>query len=309
MRILVGYDGSPAADVAIQDLARAGLPAKTEVRVLTVADVWPELPASCFEPLNASAAAHLSSAVRKAHEIASHAMAEAAALALRGAEQVRSLLPDLTVTHEAVPDSPSLALVRRAEEWPADLIVVGDHSRSATNRILLGSVSRNAMTYAPCSVRIARAADKQRRGPLTLIVGVDGSFGSGAALDAVSMRLWPADTTVYVAAVVDARLMTMGLYMDNESPNSVERATEACPTWIKRMTEHGAAELRSTGLKVIPLCLPGTAAEELAHLASERGADCIFVGARGHSRLQRLLLGSVSTSLAAMAPCSVEIIR
>ena len=308
MRILIGYDGSPAADVAIQELDRAGLPKKSEVCVLAVADVWPDLPASSFELLDPRAAATAPPAVRKAHELATSAMAEASALALRGYKQARELLPDLVISHEAIPESPAPALVRKAEEWPADLVVLGDHSRSATSRLLLGSVSRNAMTYAPCSVRIARAPGTQRRGPLTLIVGVDGSFGSARALEAVGMRLWPAGTTVYVAAVIDSRLMTMGLYMDNGEGISLE-PSEQCPSWIRQMTEHGASELRRAGLNAIPISLPGTAAEELAHLASERGADCIFVGARGHSRLQRFLLGSVSTSLAAMAPCSVEIVR
>ena len=39
------------------------------------------------------------------------------------------------------------------------------------------------------------------------------------------------------------------------------------------------------------------------------GADCIFIGARGLNPLERLLLGSVSRSVAARAHCSVEVVR
>ena len=40
-----------------------------------------------------------------------------------------------------------------------------------------------------------------------------------------------------------------------------------------------------------------------------RGADGLFVGARGLSRVERFLLGSVSNAVAARAHCSVEVVR
>ena len=43
--------------------------------------------------------------------------------------------------------------------------------------------------------------------------------------------------------------------------------------------------------------------------AERWGADCIFLGAKGHSRFERLLLGSVSTAVSARAHCSVEVVR
>ena len=44
--------------------------------------------------------------------------------------------------------------------------------------------------------------------------------------------------------------------------------------------------------------------------AESWGADCIFVGARGGmGRIDRFLLGSVSSAVAARAHCSVEVAR
>jgi len=40
-----------------------------------------------------------------------------------------------------------------------------------------------------------------------------------------------------------------------------------------------------------------------------KGADCIFVGARGVRGLERFLSGSVSSAVAMNAPCSVEIVH
>ena len=47
----------------------------------------------------------------------------------------------------------------------------------------------------------------------------------------------------------------------------------------------------------------------LVREAEEWGADCIFVGATGMSGFERLMVGSVSSAVAARAHCSVEIVR
>jgi hypothetical protein len=40
MKILIAYDGSPCADVALADLLLAGLPERVETRVVSAADVF-----------------------------------------------------------------------------------------------------------------------------------------------------------------------------------------------------------------------------------------------------------------------------
>ena len=47
----------------------------------------------------------------------------------------------------------------------------------------------------------------------------------------------------------------------------------------------------------------------LVEQAERWKADCIFVGAKGHSGLERFLLGSVSAAVATRAHCSVEVVR
>lgn len=49
-------------------------------------------------------------------------------------------------------------IITAAIESDADLIVMGSHGRTGLERVLLGSVARNVLHHAPCSVLIVRAA-------------------------------------------------------------------------------------------------------------------------------------------------------
>ena len=40
MKVLIGYDGSESADIALDELKRAGLPGETEILVVAVGDLW-----------------------------------------------------------------------------------------------------------------------------------------------------------------------------------------------------------------------------------------------------------------------------
>jgi nucleotide-binding universal stress UspA family protein len=49
-------------------------------------------------------------------------------------------------------------IIDAAEEWSADLIVVGSHGRSGIPRFLLGSVAEFVARHAKCSVEIVRTS-------------------------------------------------------------------------------------------------------------------------------------------------------
>src|SRR5687768_17790980 len=55
---------------------------------------------------------------------------------------------------------PHAEIVRRAEEWDADLVVVGSHGRSGIARVLLGSVAERVVRHAHSSVLVARPVKK-----------------------------------------------------------------------------------------------------------------------------------------------------
>jgi nucleotide-binding universal stress UspA family protein len=48
---------------------------------------------------------------------------------------------------------------------------------------------------------------------------------------------------------------------------------------------------------------------DMAETWEGTGADCVFVGATGVRGIERFLVGSVSTTVALNAPCSVEVVH
>lgn len=77
----------------------------------------------------------------------------------------------------------------------------------------------------------------------------------------------------------------------------------------EKIIEKSVQELRARELNVTSSILKGNPKHVLVEEAEKWGADCIFVGSTGLSRLERFLLGSVSAAVVARAHCSVEVIR
>jgi nucleotide-binding universal stress UspA family protein len=62
----------------------------------------------------------------------------------------------LKITSEVIQGPPRQVIVEEAENWGADLIVMGSRGLGAWNRLLLGSVSSAVVHHAKCSVEIVR---------------------------------------------------------------------------------------------------------------------------------------------------------
>lgn len=92
------------------------------------------------------------------------APSELIALAKQDAKKLvsdfRQRLPPPSAALEFVPvGGPATEIVKAAEEWPADLIVIGSHGRGGVQRALLGSVAEVVMRHAPCPVLVIRAKE------------------------------------------------------------------------------------------------------------------------------------------------------
>ena len=296
MKILIAYDGSSHADAAVADLARAGMPTTGEARVLTVADVL--MPPSF--PVRLVAGELEPPSLREAPRHASRALRSAQETARKGAERLKVLLPGWLVEATALADSAAWGVVRESDTWQPDLVVVGSHGRGAVARLVMGSVSHKVLTEGRCNVRIARPRKGDAAGAPRLVVGVDGSDGSLAALEVVARRRWAHGTEVLLLCVFEPRMAVA-------PPNALADQLAEKRTVLGET----AARLRASDpeLSVATLLREGEATPLILEQAKEWNADCIFLGARGLGAMDRMLLGSVSTAVAMRAPCSVELIH
>lgn len=308
VKILIAYDGSEYADTALLDLGRAGLGSDVDAFVMTVADVF--VPPPIDEKIDNSFPLYVPDGVRRAHERAEQKLAEAAALAKRMSQQIGSIFPGWRLSSGAVADSPAWALIRKADQWNPDLIVMGARGHSVFGgRLILGSISQRVLYEARCSVRIGRASTHNPERPVRLLIGVDGSADSNAAVEAVCNRHWPSGTEVGLLAVVDTVMPFSSSPSEPAAMKWIEVADKGNWNLVREVFEPAAQRIRSAGLHAEILIRRGNPADEILEEANTWGADCIFVGARGTRGVDRLLLGSVSSAVSSRAHCSVEVVR
>jgi len=231
-------------------------------------------------------------------------------MAAKAAARFRANFPEWRVKHEAVWGSPNWEVFSKAQEWDADLIVVGSHGRTALGRFFLGSISQWLLNEARCSVRVARGKIDEPDFPVRLIVGLDGSSNAEAALDEIATRNWPEKSEVRVV-IVDQPLepTVVGEFIPVVSQTVDEGNCEESER-SRNLASAAATRLRAKGLRAEALVKIGDPKHELVKFAEEWRADCIFLGATGlTNRVERFLLGSVAGAVAARAHCSVEIVR
>lgn len=302
MNLLIAYDGSASSQAAMDDLSRAGLPAGCRALVLSAVDAK--------VPMAMRGADVRSQAAAALRERVERAMAEARKVVEGAVRRLSELFPGWKVESKVVADSPAWAIIKHAEGHEggvfggrADLVVVGSHGRGAIRRILLGNTSHKVVTRARCSTRVARAPREGAKpsGPPRLLVGTDGSECSARAVEWVGRRAWPEGTEIIVAT-------------SDECTAAFDPVVGVIPTvadekWAMETAKAAAEKLRRPGLKVAERTAVGMAHHVLLDIAEQERVDCVFVGAHGMGAVERWLLGSVSSTLAVHAPCSVEIVH
>jgi nucleotide-binding universal stress UspA family protein len=292
MKIFIALDSSPQSEAIISEVARRPWPKDTVFRVIQVVDSM----------LTAQLLSYYPPRVKEEHEQA-RAFVQAAAERLqeRGLETAAYLIEG----------DPRTSIVDYARQWGTDFIIVGSHGHGLVARLLLGSVARSVLDHAHCSVEIVRAAsresDAEKGGPVKLLLGTDGSEFSAAAIRSVLARPWPEGSEVKVVSVVDLIVpvtdpwYAAGEVMDRIHQGSIKLAEEA--------VIHAKQMLAGSGLKVTAHVVSGSPKWQLIDEAKAWGADLIVVGSHGRRGLTRLVLGSVSSTVALHAHCLVDVIR
>ncbi len=135
--ILVAYDGSAAAAKAFSLALELAGKYGAELRVLAVARP-PEFGSEV------ETEAVIENSKRHCHQI------------LKPLQAAASAEKNIVIHFEVAVGHPAEQIVRHAEDWKADLVVVGHRGRTFFERWLIGSVAKHVINHAPCAVLVAR---------------------------------------------------------------------------------------------------------------------------------------------------------
>ena len=287
MTVLLAVDSSAESDLAVKAMAVRPWPPKTTVEVLGV-----------VEPLHGWDVQSLTDTlIRVAEESVQTA-----------AQSVRS--SGIEPTTLVVCGDAKAAIVDRAAEIGADLIVVGSHATTTVRQSLHGSVARAVVRFAPCSVEVVRT--EAGREAMKILLATDGSGYSEVAARSIAHRPWPSGTEVRILSVAEHPI-SLSPAVDRHGfdpevmvklrEKAMKRAQEAVMAGEKIIIE---GHLPASGTVADPSAMPK---QLILKEASDWGAHLIVLGSHGRRGLDRLLLGSVSEAIAAHAACSVEVIR
>ncbi|HEU0336655.1 MAG TPA: universal stress protein [Gaiellaceae bacterium] len=246
-RVLCAVDGSPGALVAVRQARQLTSPLGRAELVTVV-----EVPMTVVAPYSAQLIVH------EARRRASAALAAA-----------RAAWPE--VPGEVLEGPPKAGRVlAELERRHATLAAVGAGSHDRAAGAVLGSVPTTLLHRSACSVLVARAGLGATDGfPQAVVVGVDGSRASLAALTAARDLGRRLDATV--------RVLAAGSGVDEEALAGEPDVERVSPQPLEAL------------------------------LRAARDADLVVVGSRGLRGLRAL--GSVSERLGHRAPCSVLVVK
>jgi nucleotide-binding universal stress UspA family protein len=285
MKLLMALDGSVGSDAVIREVASRPWPEWSECCLLTAVDPY----------FFTKAPLLLAEAKQSAQKSLEESMVGLDKCGLRLNTQI-------------VMENPRRGIAKAATEWKADLILMGSHGRGAFGRILMGSTAQAVLRHAHCSVEIVRQQTERSRG-MRVLIPTDGSECAELAFRTAAERPWVAGTEFRVLCSPEIFLLA-GAY-PYYPPEVAAEVAAANERHDQEAVRKGVQILKKAGLRV-----SGEVTEHrestvraVLGMADLWGADLIVMGSHGRRGFDRVVMGSVSESVALHAQCSVEVVR
>jgi nucleotide-binding universal stress UspA family protein len=152
----------------------------------------------------------------------------------------------------------------------------------------------------------ARAPSRAAGGTVKLLIAMDTSEHSKAALAEVRRLAWPSGTKVTLLSVVRTDLYA---FADFYAP-----AITQIESLVAEDAKRARSYLEEQARTLAPLAVDvrvehGDARLMICDVARELGVDWVIVGSHGRRGFQKLVLGSVASHVVTHAPCSVLVVK
>jgi nucleotide-binding universal stress UspA family protein len=300
MRILIPVDGSAHADAALDFVASRSTLLGQEP-VITLINVQPALSARVTRAIGREEAktyqrAQADEVLRPALDRLKQAgVAARASYALGGRAEV---------------------IGTAAQRGRADLIVMGSRGLSALKGLLFGSTTNAVLASCTKPLLVVRGAKLPQRDSLAVGIAVDGSrYGLAAVSWSVRHRtVFGTEPRIELIHVREG-----GLPEPLPGPGPVDRGA---PSYVQVGDDDASAgdfdkalgvsmkRLAKAGLDARPVRLRGpSAGEAIAAYARRRRLDLLVMGSHGQGAFKSLVLGSVTTRVAARCETPLLLIR
>jgi nucleotide-binding universal stress UspA family protein len=295
-RIVIAFDGSPPARVALQ---RAGaLFPGAQVTIVSVAQGVGALASASGAGRAALPDDVIRTAVARLRESTLDRAREIAEAACRDAADVGLLAePEIVAAERSVWSE----ILRAAGRADADAIVCGTRGHGMAVRAVIGSVAAGLVGHAELPVLVVPEEARAASGPV--LIAFDGSDSAGRGLEGAGglfagratlvLHVWRSQWrhTLTGAALLHAPLQEMreiaGMFADDEAESAQATA------------DAGVALAREHGLNAHPRTVESNdpVAQTIMRVAEEVDARVTVVGRRGHGAVAGALFGSTSSSL------------
>jgi nucleotide-binding universal stress UspA family protein len=297
MRILCAVDGSEHSQWGIQALEALASREPEQVTLLHVIDK-PALQALAGK--NPVRERRALTVMDKAGGLVLRDAARSARVALGQA----ATAPRSTIQTTLAYGPLAKTIAREARRAKADLIIMGSRGLSDIQGFLLGSVSRQVASMAPCSVWIVKQPTHKL---LHVTLAVDDSKPSRAAAKFLRSHLLPETATVTILSSVESPVTDFAARYLSESQLAeltkpvMERATALVNSVRNTFIKDGFLVVTQVQMNHVIETI-------VKHIEANRD-ELLVIGSRDLTKTERLYLGSVSESLLRHAPCSVLIVR
>jgi nucleotide-binding universal stress UspA family protein len=204
-------------------------------------------------------------------------------------------------------------IIDKAAAEKATLIAMATHGRSGLNRFLLGSVAEKILRGASNPLLLVRAVEGARtegESPFnSIVVPLDGSEVAEGVLPTVVEMAQSLDSEIVLFRACNVPRNIYGAD-DRRHPAIINQLIGGIKGEARHYLEKKAAELQERGAKRVSYALKeGLVADQIIALARQTPENIIVMGSHGWSGIRRLVMGSVTETVARHSGDPVLVLR